>query len=122
MGFAHPLIGANEMKTVQAGGFQRNELFWARSVKALYGPVVQYFSRALPERLLPPFSNLASEAERFAEAEFQRLGALPALYETDGSELAELANDNGVSWYASMAAVRQSVVNLHTVGLRHLFL
>ncbi|HKZ02924.1 MAG TPA: hypothetical protein VJ180_11820 [Pyrinomonadaceae bacterium] len=109
------------MKTVQASGFQRNELFWARSVKAIYAPVVQYFSRALSERLLPHFSNLAPEAERFAEEEFQRLSALPVLYETDSSELAELANDNGVSWYASMAAVRQSVVNLHAVGLRHLF-
>lgn len=85
------------MKTVQASGFQGNELFWARSVKALYGPVVQYFGSALSERLLPPFNNLASEAERFAKEDFQRLGALLALYETDGSELAELANDNGVS-------------------------
>jgi hypothetical protein len=109
------------MKTVQASGFQRNELFWARSVKALYAPVVQCFSRVLSERLLPPFSNLASDAERFAEEELQRLSALPVLYETDSSELAELANDNGVSWYASMVGVRQSVVNLHAVGLRHLF-
>lgn len=109
------------MSTSQTSELEKNSLFWARSVKSLYIPPVHYFSKALSERVLPAFNNLASEADQFAKNEFRRLGALPGFYETDGSELAELANDNAVSWYSSMAAVRQSVINLHAVGLRHLF-
>jgi hypothetical protein len=82
---------------------------------------VQFFCKALFERLLPPFNNLNEEADKFADEEFRRLCALPAYYETDGGELAELAHDNAVSWYSSMATVRQSVINLYAVGLRHLF-
>jgi hypothetical protein len=101
--------------------FRGSELFWAHSVKELYVPAVQFFCKALSDRLLPPFSNLAEEADKFADEEFKRLGALPAFCESDGGDLAERAQDNAVVWYSSMAAVRQSVINLYAVGLRHLF-
>ena len=109
------------MSTAQTSEFQGSELFWAHSVKSLYVPTIRYFSKALSDRLLPVFNNLAEEAGRFEHEEYQRLGALPAFYESDGSELAERAHDNAVFWYSSMAAVKQSVINLYAVGLRHLF-
>src|SRR4030067_324726 len=109
------------MRTAQASEFQGSDVFCAHSVKSLYVPTIRYFSKALSDRLLPVFNNLAEEAGRFEHEEYQRLGALPAFYESDGSELAERAHDNAVFWYSSMAAVKQSVINLYAVGLRHLF-
>lgn len=109
------------MSTALTSAFQGSEPFWAHSVKSLYVPAIQYFSKALSERLLPLLNNLAEEADRFEHEEYQRLGTLPAYYESDGGELAGRAHDNAVSWYSSMAAVKQSVINLYAVGLRHLF-
>ena len=107
--------------TVRSNGFQGSAQFWAESVKHLYVSSFRYFAAALSQRLLPPFSNLEAEAEQFAENEYARLGTVPSLQESDAADVADLANDNAVTWYISMAAVRQSVINLHAVGLRHLF-
>lgn len=109
------------MSTNQTSKFKGSEIFLAHYIQEIYVPEVQYFCKVLSERLLPPLSNLSDEAKNFAHLEFQRLSSLPFFCESDGGELAELANDTAVSWYSSMVAVRQSVINLHTVGLRHLF-
>lgn len=102
-------------------GFQGQALFWAGAVKTLYVPTVRLFAAVLPERLLPPFKDLSAEADRLAEAEFKRLGSLPGFFEDDGSGIAEHAHDNALTWYLTMKGVRQGVLNLHAVGLRHLF-
>ena len=111
----------HRMNPASTSEFHPNEVFWAHSVQSLYVPGVQYFSKALFERLLPPFNNLAEEANKFSEEEYRRLGALPALNASDCGELAEMAHDSAASWCSSMAAVKQSVINLYAVGLRHLF-
>lgn len=102
-------------------GFQGQANFWADAVKTLYVPTVRLFAAALSERLLPPFKELRPEADRLEEAEFKRLGSLPSFFEDDGSAIAEHAHDNAFTWYLTMKGVRQGVLNLHAVGLRHLF-
>lgn len=109
------------MSTTPTNGFHGSERFWANTVKRLYVPAIRYFTKALPERLLPPFKNLKAEAEQCAEEEYQRLGNCASNGANDGAELAKMAEDEAINWYMSMMAVRQSVINLHAVGLRHLF-
>lgn len=95
--------------------------FWADSVKSLYLPIVSMYARALPERLLPAFSRLNAEADEFMKSEVKRLGALSIFAEDDGSGIWEQAHDNSVAWYTTMQGIRQGTINLHVVGLRHLF-
>lgn len=101
--------------------FQGSEIFWARYINNIYIPAVSYFGKVLSERLLPPFGNLIEEANNFAIEEMHRLTLLPPFCESDGGDVADIANDNALCWYSSMRALRQSIINLHAVGLRHLF-
>lgn len=75
------------------------------------------------ERVIPPFSRIAEEAEAAAQTEFERLGAEPA--DPDGlidmADLAEQAQEHGVAFYETMRRLRQGVLNLLAVGLHHLF-
>ena len=100
---------------------KRNAIYWAGYCRDGYAPALQYFADALADRLLPQFSNLNNETERFAEEEYKRLGSLPGDPEIDMADIAEQATDLAVSWYLSMTAVRQSIINLFAIGLRHLF-
>lgn len=102
-------------------GFVGQARFWADSVKSLYRSVVRMYSRALPERLLPAFSDLNAEADEFMKSEAKRLGALSIFAEDDGSGVWEQAHDDAVAWYTTMQGIRQGTINLHAVGLRHLF-
>ena len=58
-----------------------------------------------------------------AEAEFDRLGSMPA--DPDVSinlgDIAHWATEHGIEYYETMLAVRQGMVNLLAVGLHHLF-
>lgn len=97
--------------------------WWARYVASEYPRAAELFVKALRERVLPQFADLDGEAERFAQAEYERLGQLPSSGDElfDMGDLAEQANDSAIAWYQTMCGVRQSLVNLHAVGLRHLF-
>lgn len=97
--------------------------WWAKYVSSEYPRAAELFIQALRERVLPQFADLDGEAERFAQAEYERLGQLPSSGDEplDMGDLAEQANDSAVTWYQTMCGVRQSLVNLHAVGLRHLF-
>lgn len=97
--------------------------WWARYVASEYPRAAQLLVEALRERVLPQFADLDGEAERYVQAEYERLGQLPSSGDEpfDMGDLAEQANDSAITWYQTMCGVRQSLVNLHAVGLRHLF-
>lgn len=90
-------------------------------IKSSYIYSIQCFSKALNERILPPFNNLEAEANKICEDEYERLCNLPSDGDGDLSVLAESASGKGNVWYLTMTGVRQSVINLYAVGLRHLF-
>ena len=75
---------------------------WGDSIVRTFIPHVRYFSQALSERILPAFGDIEASAERS--------------YEQYTSK--RVSDDVE---YGHMRDVRQSVVNLYAVGLRHLF-
>ncbi len=100
-----------------------NAGFWAYYFRLFYVPAIQGFQAGALERVAPAFGGIAEEAGAAAEAEFERLGSMPA--DPDGSidmgDVAEWATDHGSEYYETMSGVWQGVLNLLAVGLRHLF-
>lgn len=97
--------------------------WWARYVSSEYPRYAELLLRALRERVLPQFAYLDEEANEFARAEYKRIGRLPSSGEAsfDMGDVAEQAYDAAINWYQTMCGVRQSLINLHAVGLFHLF-
>lgn len=85
-------------------------------------PTVEAYGPTLLKDILPAFSNLEKRADEVAEKEFERLGALPAGEDCDGdmADAAEAAQDEGLTFYETMLAMRQATLNLFSVGLFHL--
>lgn len=95
----------------------------AHNIPMLYAPPVEAYRAAALGKIPPVFDNLEVEAESVAEAEFERLCALPVGpdYQGDLGDLAERAMEHGNEYGETMFAIRQSVLNLLAVGLQHLF-
>ena len=97
--------------------------YWAQHLRRAYVSAIESYRAGALERVLPVFSGIAEEADAAADAEFERLGAMPA--DPDGlvdmADLAEQADSNGQAFYETMNGVRQGVRNLLAVGLHHLF-
>ena len=72
--------------------------------------------------VLSGLGNLERRAEEIANAEFARLGSEPVYgdCDVDMGSLAEEANDKGLAFYETMSSLRQTTLNLFTVGLFHL--
>ena len=84
---------------------------------------IEAYRAGVFDRVLPAFSGIGEEADVAANAEFERLGAMPA--DPDGlvdmADLAEQAERHGQALYETMKGLRQGVRNLLAVGLHHLF-
>ena len=96
--------------------------FLAHNIPRSYIPPVKAYRTAALEKVLPVFDNLEQEADEVAEAEFKRLGAMPASDDHyDLGDLAEQAELHGIEYGETMFAIRQSVLNVLAAGLYHLF-
>ena len=85
-------------------------------------PYVKTYGEVVLKDIVPAFANLSVRATAIADAEFQRLGHLPASGDCDGdmSVQAEAAQDKGQVFYDTMMGIRQSTLNLFAAGLFHL--
>ena len=82
---------------------------------------IQGFRTGALEKVVPAFDGIADDAERAAEAEYDRLGSMPYDGQIDMSDVADMAQDHGIDVYQTMSGVRQGVLNVLAVGLYHLF-
>ena len=82
---------------------------------------IQGFRAAALEKVVPAFEGIAEDAERAAEAEYDRLGSMPYDDQIDMSDVADMAQDHSITVYETMSGVRQGVLNVLAVGLYHLF-
>ena len=100
-----------------------NAGFWANYFREVHVRAIERFRTAALKRVTPAFSGIEEEAEAAAEAEYERLGSMPADPDSlvDMADLAEWATEHGIEYYETMSGVRQSVSNLLAVGLHHLF-
>lgn len=81
-------------------------------IDGIYIRDIKLFSQSLSERVLPNFKNIEEEANKLAEDWYSNA---QNEYEMD------VAFEKSADWFVSMTKVRQSLINLHAVGLRHLF-
>lgn len=93
---------------------------WRVRVSAI--PYVKAYGECVLRDVVPAFGNLETRANEVANAAFERYGAEPAGEDFDGdmSDFAERAEDEGIDFYQTMFAIRQSTLNLFAVGLFHL--
>jgi predicted RNase H-like HicB family nuclease len=73
---------------------------WGSHIIQSFFPPVRYLSKVFSERFLPSFNDLNTEAELTCQS-----------YESE----------HAIVEYISLYDVRQGMINLHAVGLRHLF-
>jgi len=105
------------INATETNGFIGFQDVTVRYIDSYYIPYVQSFAQALPERILLNFGELSDEAETICEKEWQKLNSSSYDEETRS----ELAMDKSVSWLNNMQSVKQSLINLHAVGLSHIF-
>ena len=96
--------------------------FWAQHFRTVYVRAIESYQAGALERILPAFREIGEEADAVADAEYQRLGAMPAGPDdqVDIADLAERADRHGQRFYEMMRRVRQGWLNLVAVGLHHL--
>jgi hypothetical protein len=75
----------------------------------------------LAGRVLAEWDNLEVRAERIADGEWTRLMSEPGDAATDAGAIAERATEAGQEFYDTMFPMGQTMINLFTVGLFHLF-
>ena len=98
-----------------------NAKFWTvyfrQAIRELQG-----FRAGALEKVVPAFEGIAEDAERAAEAEYERLESMLSYDDQiDISDVADMAKDHGITVYETMSGVRQGVLNVLAVGLYHLF-
>jgi hypothetical protein len=95
--------------------------YWARHFREQFAPYLRLLTATLTDRLLPAFGDIEAEAEAVTEAEYNRLGQLPADDSIDMADAAEMARDEGIGHYEAMTSLRQALLNLYAVALYHAF-
>jgi hypothetical protein len=95
--------------------------FWSREFKRIFSKQISALCDSVVNRVLPAFDHIDEEAEKVAEQEYERLGSLPADEYWDTSYDAETAENAATAYYMLMSGVRQSLINIATTGLYHLF-
>ena len=96
--------------------------FWSRSFDDLFIRQITSFHKAITNRVLPTFDNIEKEADDLAEAEYKRLGNLPASGEEtwDMGDAAEIAQEAGFAYYEAATKARQSIINMSVASLYHI--
>lgn len=97
--------------------------FWSCYFQEVFVSQINAFCDVIINRLLPTFVDVDKEADEVAQAEYERLGSLPAGEYTawDMGDIAEQALEAGLSHYQALEGVRQSVLNLAAAALYHMF-
>lgn len=100
------------INATETNGFFGVHEMTAGVIERVYVREVDFFVQALFDRLLPTFNNLEAEADEFARNEY---------ISAQTGYQAESGFDRSADLYVSMMNLRQSIINLHAVGLSHLF-
>lgn len=93
---------------------------WRARTVAL--PHLRAYGDCAREQVVPLFGDIGEKADEVAQAEYERLGSrtVGEDFAVDMGDLAERAQNVGLTYYETMVGVRQSVLNLLAVGLFHL--
>lgn len=98
-----------------------SHLLWTRRFKTQFAPQLSSIVDAVEQRILPAFQGIEEEAEAFTEERWKEFMSMPAMPDVDPADLAEAAQEAGVSHYLLLTGMRQGLLNLCAVALHHTF-
>jgi hypothetical protein len=98
-----------------------NQLFWSRFFEQEFVPQLRAIADALEKRTLPAFSGIGEEAEKVSEEVWEAFMSAPATGDEDPGDLADVAQQAGVSHYMLLDGIRQGMINLFAAALYHAF-
>ena len=87
-------------------------------------PQIKQFDRMFSETVFPPFANPEAQAEKVAQAYWDRKMSEPCGPDgpdEDPGDIADDAHQRSLDFYFTMTAMHYTVVNLFTAGVFHLF-
>lgn len=84
-------------------------------------PQISAMVDVLEKRLLPAFHDIDKEAETVSNDKWERFMSRPGTGEEDPADLAEAAEQAGISHYILLQGIRQGMLNLFAAALYHLF-
>lgn len=94
---------------------------WPGHIRALFIPQIDRYAAVLTERVLPTFHNIDAEAGKLENETYERLLSRSSSEDPDIASLAETATGEAADFLLMMWRMKQAQINLHTVGLYHLF-
>jgi hypothetical protein len=94
--------------------------FWGPYFRRNYIPELESLRDAIFQRVLPAFDGLEAESESVAQAEWDRYMSMPSDVSDDPGIYVEVAQDAGIAHYQRLTNVRQAMLNMSAVTLRHL--
>jgi hypothetical protein len=96
-----------------------NHNFWGSHFRRVFIPHLQRLLDVLETRFLPTLGNLEAEATEVQDRVFREINESPGDEYSDPSMPAEVAFEEGLSYYTGMSAVRQAVLNAFAPILYH---
>lgn len=100
----------------------RNANYWKDWFTNVFVPEIRALEVAVFSKMLPSFDNIAEEAEKLTEKEYERLGNRSAdADDTDMGDIAEKAQDKGIEYYSLMSKMKREILAIFYVMLYRLF-
>lgn len=78
-----------------------------------------FYVEQVRARILAQFREISDEAERYADAEYERLGSMPGDADSDMGAIADQANDRAQSFYGLLSDLKKQMVLGALAGLYH---
>lgn len=78
-----------------------------------------FYVAQINARVIAQFGDLEGDADRYATAEYERMGSLPGWEEVDMGEIADRVNDKSGEHYRLLTDLRTSVIVGALAGLYH---
>lgn len=78
-----------------------------------------FYVEQVRARVFAQFRDISEEAERYADAEYDRLGSIPEDEDSDIGASAELANDRAQSFYGLLSDLKKQLMLGALAGLYH---
>ena len=79
----------------------------------------EFYVSQVKSRLLTQFDDIEGEADRFGEAEYNRIGQLPGSYDFDMADVADAATDSSQELYSLLNDLKDQTILGAIAGMYH---
>lgn len=101
--------------------YDYNIKFWEPYINSQFVDQVELLHKTVQQRLIPTFNSVEKEAEEITEKKWNELNFSACSPDIDPADLAEAAEEEGVSYFLMLSDIKQSLLNTTAITLFHLF-